>query len=310
MKKKKLLLCLLAIMMFLVNVQTVSAGLPPQQVKLLAAEITPDGVMTVRWEELVADPGYDAPEGYRIQYSNYSDFRSSVSRYVTNSRTTMVTFTELDARNVYYVRVCGYTMSQTMRRIFGKESNVQRVVLPGTHLKQTIKVNSTFSKTFVANDTFKLGASAKGKLTYSSSNTKVVTVSSKGVCTMKGYGTATITVRAGATSVYDATSKKVTVKIYPAKMSLNSVTSPSAGRIEIAWRRDSRADTYEIQLSRRSNFSADTFANTIPKNSTVKIGKGSMKRGAKYYVRIRAKKRIGKQNWYGPWSSVKSVVIK
>lgn len=310
MKKKKLLLCLLAIMLFLVNVRTVSAALPPRKVNLLSSDLTKDGILTVRWEELNDEPGCDAVEGYRIQYSNYSDFRSSVSRYVTNRRTTMVVFTNLNAGNVYYVRVCGYSMSKTMRRIFGEESTVNRVVVPGTHLKQTIKGNSSFTEYYTANGTFKLGAAAKGKLTYKSSNTKVVAVSSKGVCTMKGYGTATITIKAGATAVYEAASKKVTIKIYPARMALTSVTSPAAGRIDIAWKRDSKADDYIIQISAKSDFSSSTVAKTIPKNSILTVSKTGMKRGTRYYVRIRARKVISKKNWYGPWSKVKYVVIK
>lgn len=60
---------------------------------------------------------------------------------------------------------------------------------------------------------FNLGASAKTALTYSSSNPSVAAVSSDGTVTVKGEGTAVITVSAKETPYYKGVTKEVTVKV-------------------------------------------------------------------------------------------------
>ena len=70
-------------------------------------------------------------------------------------------------------------------------------------------------------DSFKLNikpkySDSKLKLTYKSDNTKVATVSSDGVVTVKGIGTAKITVTAPKFSYYTEASKTVTVKVHSA----------------------------------------------------------------------------------------------
>ena len=81
---------------------------------------------------------------------------------------------------------------------------------------QTITVpKASITKTY-GNAAFSLGAkaSAGGKLTYKSSNTKVATVSTAGKVTIKGVGTAKITINAAATTNYNkAAAKTVTVKV-------------------------------------------------------------------------------------------------
>lgn len=72
--------------------------------------------------------------------------------------------------------------------------------------------------TRVGNKQFSLGASLKkgdGKLTYTSSNSKVVKVDSKGKVTVVGSGTATITITAKETSKYASATKTVTVTVMP-----------------------------------------------------------------------------------------------
>ncbi len=58
-------------------------------------------------------------------------------------------------------------------------------------------------------------ASAKGKLTYKSANTKIATVSAAGVVTGKSAGKTKITITAAATGNYKAATKTVTVTVTP-----------------------------------------------------------------------------------------------
>ena len=77
---------------------------------------------------------------------------------------------------------------------------------------QKITVTSKYNKK-LSDKAFSLNTKATGKLTYKSSNTKVATVDSKGKVTLKGVGTATITVSAAASGDYKAASAKVTIKV-------------------------------------------------------------------------------------------------
>lgn len=75
---------------------------------------------------------------------------------------------------------------------------------------QNITGASQFEKT-IDDVPFSLGAKAKGRLTYQSGNTKVVTVSSSGFVTIKGVGTADIIIKAAETDQYQSASKTVTI---------------------------------------------------------------------------------------------------
>jgi len=102
------------------------------------------------------------------------------------------------------------------------------------------------SASIVAGKTKSLNAVGVGKLTYSSSNTKVATVSSKGVVKAIKPGTATITVKAAGNSTYKAVSKKVKISVYkcvtPTIASLQSVT----GGVKISWKTVSGAAKYRV----------------------------------------------------------------
>ena len=86
----------------------------------------------------------------------------------------------------------------------------------------TIKVNKanqlittskdTYTKTY-GDKTFSLNAKSKSTLSYKSSNTKVATVNKTGKITIKGTGTAKITITASTTANYNKATKTVTVKV-------------------------------------------------------------------------------------------------
>ncbi|MCD7746701.1 MAG: InlB B-repeat-containing protein [Lachnospiraceae bacterium] len=179
-------------------------------------------------------------------------------------------------------------------------------------LSQTIYVDSSsFTKTYVKNGSFNLGASAFGPLSYTSSNKNVVTVSSKGKVKMKGYGTAKIKITAAGWSDYKKATKTITVTIAPAKMTLSSVTSPSSKTMVIKWKSDTKASGYQIQVSTSEMFTSGTT--TSNSTSNVKNKKATLKNMTKnktYYVRIRAYKKINGKKVYGSWSAVKSVTVQ
>jgi hypothetical protein len=93
-------------------------------------------------------------------------------------------------------------------------------------------VKSSLEKQFKKNGTFTLDAVASGggKLTYSSSNKNVLTVSSKGVCTFQHSGTTTITITAAATNNYKSVTYKVKVKVWGSALYLGYSSSYKNGK--------------------------------------------------------------------------------
>lgn len=93
----------------------------------------------------------------------------------------------------------------------------------------------------------------------------------------------------------------------PAQMKVKSVTAASKA-FTVKWDKVSDATGYEVQYSKKSNFSGATIK-TVGKNSTVSL-KASGSAKTKYYVRIRAYKTVNGKKIYGNWSSAVTVTTK
>lgn len=146
-----------------------------------------------------------------------------------------------------------------------------------------------------------------GKLTYSSSNTSVVKVSSSGKVTVKGLGIAYITVTAAQNSRYSKTTKKIKVKVVPKKVTLSSLTRGKK-KITVKWK-TTTCSGYQIQYSTSSSFKSYKTVTVSGKSSKSKVISG-LKSKKKYYVRVRAYYKSSAGTVYGSWSSKKSVKTK
>ena len=89
---------------------------------------------------------------------------------------------------------------------------------------QTISATSTFNKKF-GDKAFSLGAKAQTKMTYKSDKTSVAAVDSKGTVTIKGVGTAKITITAAAGDGYKEATKTVTVKVSKGTQTISGTKS-------------------------------------------------------------------------------------
>ena len=77
------------------------------------------------------------------------------------------------------------------------------------------------------------------------------------------------------------------------------------------WKEISTSTGYQIQYSTSSKFTSSTTKNvTITNKNTVSKTINSLKKGEKYYVRLKAYKTLSGTKYYGSWSSVKSITIK
>lgn len=171
----------------------------------------------------------------------------------------------------------------------------------------TTKAKSTVN-TAVGSKSFTLGAKATAgmKVSYTSSNKKVVTVSSNGTVSVKGTGIATITVTASGSN-YNTITKKITVKVSPKKQSVKAKAAKK--KLTVTWTKDKNATGYQVQIATKKTFKgAKTY--TVKSYKTNKKVISKLKSKKTYYVRVRAYKTSGKTKLYGAYSTVKSYKVK
>lgn len=119
----------------------------------------------------------------------------------------------------------------------------------------------------------------------------------------KSIGKATISV--AGMGKYVGT-KKVTFKIVPKKVSINTPTSKKDRVATMTWDKISYATGYEVSYSKSSTGSFKTAGTT--KEATYKIEK--LTSDTTYYVRVRAYKTVDSTKYYGAYSTVHSIKVK
>ena len=77
------------------------------------------------------------------------------------------------------------------------------------------------------------------------------------------------------------------------RITVSSLTNSAPNKMTVKWGRNAKASGYLVQYSLRNNFASGNKTVTISKNSVVSKVIGSLSKGKKYYVRIRAYKVVG-----------------
>ncbi len=146
-----------------------------------------------------------------------------------------------------------------------------------------------------------------GTISYLSSNKKVITVSKKGMVTIKGTGRAVVTATAKETEKYRKKTVKITVDITPKKQKASAKTRKGK-KITLKWKKDIRATGYQVQYSTDRKFKKGVKVKKIGRYKTTSQTFKGLKRGKNYYIRVRSYKNIksgGKTKpLYGAWSSI------
>lgn len=170
---------------------------------------------------------------------------------------------------------------------------------------------SSYAKAY-GDKAFKLEAktAGNGSLTFTTSNKRVVKVSSTGKVTITGCGTAVITVKAKETSEYKEGNKKIKVTVTPKKVSEVKVVSKKAKTAAITWKKDTKSSGYTVYYSTSKKFSKDVKKVTIKSNKTTSLTVKGLKSGKTYYVKVTAYTTVSNTKRYGGDSSVKKVIIK
>ncbi|MBQ6150400.1 MAG: fibronectin type III domain-containing protein [Mogibacterium sp.] len=205
------------------------------------------------------------------------------------------------------IKIIGYLGSAAEAFVNEKAEELnlvlERAVQPAD---QNISVQTSRSCIY-GSKPFSLGASAMTPLTYTSSNEKVAVVSSKGVVTLKGVGTAVITINAREDNYYKEASAKVTISVSPGKPALKAKNIRKR-KVKIVWSKVEGADGYEIYIKAPGK---KTFKKRATKSARVKsITHSGLRKGKKYSYKVRAFTTVDGKKVYGAFSAVKRVKIK
>ena len=99
-----------------------------------------------------------------------------------------------------------------------------------------------------------------------------------------------------------------TFKINPKKAAISSIKTKANTTAELTWKKVSNASGYIIYLADGSG--KYKKIKTIKKNSTLSYTITDLKQGNTYKIKVRAYKKVNKKNYYGSYSSKKTINIK
>lgn len=147
-----------------------------------------------------------------------------------------------------------------------------------------------------------------GTIGYSSSDSKVAQVDGRGVVKICGTGRTVLTVAAAETQNYGKVSKRITIDVCPRKQSVR-IKRLKNRKWKIIWKKDGRADGYQVQYGRGKKLAGKTRCKTINKKTSVVLKK--LKKRKAYYVRVRSFRNIWengkKKRLYGSWSWIRKM---
>ena len=135
---------------------------------------------------------------------------------------------------------------------------------------------------------------------WSSSDKNTVSVNSKGKMKAKKPGKAKIT---AANS--DGKRATCTVTVKPKTNKVKKLKKKGKKSIKITWTKVSGVTKYQIYMSKKKKSGYKKIKTASSKNSS--YTKGKLKKGKRYYFKVRSYKKIGGKYYYSAFSSVKSM---
>ena len=182
--------------------------------------------------------------------------------------------------------------------------------------EQKIKISKgKYNKTYGCRS-FSLGAKARTKIKYKSSNTNIVTVSSSGKVTVKNPGKAKITLKAASNKCYESAGKTVTVNVSLKKPAISMKVIKGKCKVKGKERvsvtlknKTPGAYKYEIWLLNPGKTEYKKVFKNDVKASSEEVSFNGFK-GYTYKCKVRAYRTVGGKKVYSPFSAVKSIKIK
>lgn len=175
---------------------------------------------------------------------------------------------------------------------------------------QTVKAaHTSYSKKY-GDKAFSLGAKASTALSYKTSNSKVATVDKYGKVTIKGVGTAKITVTAKETDTYKKAVKTITVKVAKGTPTVTAkVTSKTLKYTSV--KKKSQSFSLGAAVNSKGTLSYKKTSGTSAITVNSKTGKIYVKKGLKkgtYKVKIQI--RAAARGYYNAGSKTVTVTVK
>lgn len=201
--------------------------------------------------------------------------------------------TALDLGDQGYDYHYGYGLIQPYGAI-KKMLGLKSITLSQTELSLTVGKSKKLTYTIEPSQ-------GNDKVTWKSSKPGVASVSSGGKITAKKVGTAVITAEtsggAKATCTVTVNPKAVTGKLSNKDKNGKSLSK----RLLCTWKRDPKATGYEVWIATDKNFTKNTAKKIIKKNKTTSCKFSKLKKGKKYYMRIRVFQKSGNATYYSSW---------
>lgn len=186
-----------------------------------------------------------------------------------------------------------------------------KITVAKAEASQSIKCTASYTKAY-GDKAFSLNAATngEGKLSYSSSNAKVASVDKNGKVSVKGIGTAKITVKAAATDNYKEATSVIRITVNPKKAAISKVTSPKKAQAKVIWKKDTRASGYQVVYASNKAFTKNVTKVTVSKNTKNSLTIRSLTGKKKVYVKVRSYKTVSGKKMYGSYSAIESVTVK
>lgn len=96
----------------------------------------------------------------------------------------------------------------------------------------------------------------------------------------------------------------------PAKPSIKTPGTNKKHQIIAKWKKVSKCTGYQVQYSRKKNFSSVIATKTVSGQSKTSYTGKNFTKGRTYYVRVRSYKTFNGTKYYSAWSSVKTIKCK
>lgn len=103
--------------------------------------------------------------------------------------------------------------------------------------------------------------------------------------------------------------KTVSLIVTPKRMEKPYASNYYKKKLYVSWQTQSGVSGYQIQYSKKKNFSKSATKTKKMSASSYSGRYFSVKKG-KYYVRTRSYLKIGKEYYYGDWSKVRTIKVK
>ncbi len=180
----------------------------------------------------------------------------------------------------------------------GNDSNGNPSQTPGAENgSNELKTAKTAYTKALGSKPFSLKVTADTALSFTSSKPNVASVSADGRVTLHKCGKAVITAAAGSAKT------AITICVVPKKAAAK-VVSKKSGQLTVSWKKQKEAAGYVVEYSTDKRFRKNTGQRVIKKTKTTSITLKNLKKGKKYYVRVKAYTSIDGKRAYGAASKL------